>query len=299
MSWQPSTPGLSCWALEVSKLPGGHSGLEIDRGYGNAIQVLAETLDNLAADGALELVELTGGNARNAIPSRARAVFLAPSADAPRIGARVATMQSAARTRLAEANPVNGALTLTLTPMEEELPESVMHPDEAAAVLTVLRSLPHGVVAMSAAVPGLVETSTNLAYLRTVDGHVRIDLLSRSSIDEDKHRLAERIKAIFIQEGFSYRSANDYPGWKPVPDSDVVAILKEAHLEATGVPLKIEACHAGLECGLIGEAFPELQMVSFGPTIRGAHTPEERVSISSVGEFWKVLRAAIEKIAVG
>jgi dipeptidase D len=125
---------------------------------------------------------------------------------------------------------------------------------------------------------------------------VDVALLSRSSVDAAKHALAKKIRQVFESHGFSCEELNDYPGWQPVPESDVVRLVKRTHQEVAGVPLKITAMHAGLECGLIGNAYPEMQMVSFGPNMWGVHTPQEHVSISSVANFWKLLRGVIERV---
>lgn len=295
LALEAAPTGWQAWTLELNKLPGGHSGLQIHEGRANAIRVLAEILQTLEKVTPLRISTLAGGSARNAIPDKARATFLAAPEGAAALQARVAGLEGELRARLSPLFETNGALQLRLS-AADPAPALVMSQAEAALLLNLLQTLPHGVKTMSPAVPGLVQTSTNLALLKTENGKVQIDFLSRSSVDPEKHALGDELAALLGAAGFTCRTGNEYPGWKPVPDSDIVALLKQAHVEALGAELKIIACHAGLECGLIGDASPGLQMVSFGPTIKGAHTPDEHTFVSSVAQFWKVLKAVLEKV---
>jgi dipeptidase D len=287
----PASPGQVCLALKVRGLAGGHSGLNIGEGRGNSNKIMARALTKLMESATLELASVQGGNKRNAIPREATAVFFCDVADEARLREMAGHLQSEERAALGK---VDAGLTITLDP--SAAPDTVMSAADARAVLAVLNELPNGKLAMSKEVPGLVETSTNLAIVSTAGDTVEIALLSRSSVDASKHEVAKQIEAVFTRHGFSCEELNDYPGWQPVPESDVVRLVKRTHQEVTGVPLKITAMHAGLECGLIGNVYPQMQMISFGPNMWGVHTPEEHVSISSVANFWKLLRGVIERV---
>ncbi|HEX2750211.1 MAG TPA: aminoacyl-histidine dipeptidase [Verrucomicrobiales bacterium] len=287
----PASRGQVCLALKVRGLAGGHSGLNIGEGRGNANKLMGAVMVQFMEAAALELASVQGGNKRNAIPREATAVFFCDPADVERLRAIAARMQAEGRAALPA---VDSGLTISLEPSAAA--DTVMSAADARAVLDVLTELPNGKQAMSKEVPGLVETSTNLAIVSTSVDAVEISLLSRSSVDAAKYDLAKEIRRVFTGHGFVCEELNDYPGWQPAPECDVVRLVKRAHEEVAGVPLKITAMHAGLECGLIGKVYPEMQMISFGPNMWGVHTPQEHVSISSVANFWKLLRGVIERV---
>jgi dipeptidase D len=291
LTFAAASPGQVCLALKVRGLEGGHSGLNIGEGRGNANKVMGKALSRLMESAALELVSVQGGNKRNAIPREATAVFFCDPADAGRLRDLIGALQTEERAALPQ---VDAGLTITLE--SSAAADTVMTAADARAIVNVLTELPNGKLAMSKEVPGLVETSTNLAIVSTGTDAVEVALLSRSSVDASKHDVAKQIRQVFDSHGFSCEELNDYPGWQPAPESDVVRLVKKAHQEVAGVPLKITAMHAGLECGLIGNAYPEMQMISFGPNMWGVHTPQEHVSISSVANFWKLLRGVISRI---
>ncbi len=284
----PSPIGASSYALKVRGLRGGHSGLNIGENRGNAIKVLAGLLEGLEAVSPVRLADIAGGNKRNAIPREATAVIWLESGAVSVASGIVLRGAESARA----AFPEDSGLSITLEPATAV---SALTAEDSAKLISLLNALPHGVIAMSKDVLGLVETSTNLAMVTIQDGAVGINLLSRSSIDPAKAALAGQINGIFSGYGFAGGEANDYPGWKPQPDSAVVHYLKRVHLDLTGKELKITAFHAGLECGLLGMAYPDMEMVSFGPNMWGVHTPQEHASISSTGNFWKLLRSVLER----
>ncbi len=287
----PPSPGKACLALQVRGLAGGHSGLNIGDNRGNANRIMGKALARLMEATTLELASVQGGNKRNAIPREANAVFLCNPAEEANLREILASVQGEELAALREAD---AGLTLSL--VTAAAPTQVMSPEDARAVVDALTALPNGVIAMSQAVEGLVETSTNLGISSTDRDKVEIALLTRSSVDPAKYEVAADIRRIFGEYGFSCEELNDYPGWKPTPESDVVHLVKRAQEEITGVPLKISALHAGLECGLLGQSYPDMQMISFGPNMWGVHTPQEHVSISSVANFWTLLRGVIERI---
>ncbi len=168
--------------------------------------------------------------------------------------------------------------------------------EDAKRIIDLLVTVPHGVVAMSPDVPGLVQNSTNLAIV-SLNGDVAEFVTSqRSAIETSKHGMAQMVATAFRMAGFEVEHSGSYPGWKPEPTSEIVQKLQAVHQQLFGNPAKLIAMHAGLECGVIGEKYPGMQMVSFGPTIVDPHSPNERVQISTVQEFWKFLKAVLEKI---
>jgi dipeptidase D len=175
-------------------------------------------------------------------------------------------------------------------------PQKVLAADGAHRVVDLLVTLPHGVVAMSPDVPGLVQNSTNLAVIMMPDGAAEIITSQRSAIESSRNGLAQTVATVFRMAGFEPEHSGNYPGWKPEPTSEIVQKLQSVHEQLFGKPAKLIAMHAGLECGVIGEKYPGMQMVSFGPTIVDPHSPNERVQISTVQSFWKFLRAVLEKI---
>jgi dipeptidase D len=164
------------------------------------------------------------------------------------------------------------------------------------ALLQLLLALPHGVEAMSPDIPGLVQTSTNLGVIETREDEVEVNLLTRSSINASRTALSERIAATCALGGFMSHVTGGYPGWKPEPKASLVQIVQDANQATFGKPLEIMAIHAGLECGLIGEKYTQMEMVSFGPSMWDVHTPDEHISVPSVGNFWKLLVAVLEAV---
>jgi dipeptidase D len=284
----PAPAGTSAFALKVRGLRGGHSGLNIGENRGNAIKVLSGVLSALHAVQPVTLAGVTGGNKRNAIPREATAHLWLDPAFAISASALVAQAAGAMRA----AFPEDPGLTIALEPATAP---DAFTPADGDSLIRVLESLPHGVAAMSAEVPGLVETSTNLALVAMTASGVEINLLTRSSVDVAKAALSARIAAVFATCGFSCDEANDYPGWQPQPHSAIARHLQRVHRDVTGRELKISAFHAGLECGLLGMACPGIEMISFGPNMWGVHTPQEHVSISSTDRFFSLLCAVLSR----
>lgn len=290
LTLQAPPAGAKAFRLRVLGLKGGHSGIDIAAGRGNAIRLLAQVLHALRPGFDFALAGLKGGNKRNAIPREASAViFLDP--------AREAEFRTALAGHEAHWQTAYGAFDPGLhLALEAGTAEQAMSRADADALIGLLLALPHGVEAMSPDIKGLVQTSTNLGVISTEGGKVEINLLTRSSIDPSKYALAERIAATCAIAGFDARLEGGYPGWKPEPEASLVRIVQDANQAVFGKPLEIMAIHAGLECGLIGEKYPGMEMVSFGPSMWDVHTPDEHVSIPSVGNFWKLLVAVLEKV---
>ncbi len=289
LTLQAPPAGAKAYRLRVLGLKGGHSGIDIHAGRANAIRLLAQLLNALRPAFQLELASIKGGNKRNAIPREASAmVFLDP--------AREAAFRTALAEHEAHWKAAYGAFDPGLQlALEAGSGEQAMSAADADALIGLLLALPHGVEAMSPDIKGLVQTSTNLGVIATADGKVEINLLTRSSINPSKSALAERIAATCALADFAARLDGGYPGWKPEPEASLVRTVQEANQQVFGKPLEIMAIHAGLECGLIGEKYAGMEMVSFGPSMWDVHTPDEHVSIPSVGNFWKLLVAVLER----
>jgi dipeptidase D len=288
----PAAPraGTVAFRLKVSGLKGGHSGIDIAAGRANSLRILAQALDRLLARYALGLASVAGGNKRNAIAREASAVFFIDPRDEAGIKADVARLEAEWRAAFGAFDP-NIAVTL-----EPGSAEWVMSAADARAVVGLLLAGPHGVEAMSPDIKGLVQTSTNMGLVETRAGEVEVNFLSRSSIDASKYALAARIGAIAALCGFEARDSNGYPGWKPEPGSGVVKLIQQVHTELFGKSMEVKAIHAGLECGLMRENYGTVEMASIGPNMWDVHTPDEHVSVPSVANYWKLLRAILEKV---
>jgi dipeptidase D len=286
----PAPAGLKALRLKVSGLKGGHSGIDIAAGRGNSIRLLAQVLDAVRERHGLLLASLAGGNKRNAIPREASAIVLCEPGREPALAADVARLEGEWRAALGAFDP-NLAITL-----EPGAAAPVMSEADARAVVGLLLAGPHGVEAMSPDIAGLVQTSTNMGLVETRERAVEVNFLTRSSIDASKHALSARVSALAGVAGFTATHSGGYPGWKPEPGSGVVKLVNDVHLALTGKPMAIKAIHAGLECGLIGEKYPQLEMASIGPSMWDVHTPDEHVSIPSVKNFWTLLTAVLAKL---
>ena len=284
--------GAKLFRLKACGLKGGHSGLDISQGRGNALKLIARVLLRLTREFDLELASLDGGSKRNAIPREAFALVSVNPAQVEAIGQVLAQMQADVRSELGSADP---EFTLLFEP-QDALPERVVEPGEALALLRFLYACPHGMLAMTPDMPGLVQTSTNLAIVETTNEIVKVSLSHRSSVESAKKDVGAMVAAYCEMNGFLVEQSSGYPGWKPNLGSALLQTAIRVHEEEFSSRPEIKAIHAGLECGIIGERYPGMDMISFGPNIMGAHSPDERVSISSTGNFWKFLVALIESL---
>ncbi len=289
---RPATAGKTAYRLKVLGLKGGHSGVEIHQGRGNALRILAGVLWTLAPRFGMELVSLAGGNKRNAIPREASAVFFMDAARLAEFQAAVKGLEQDYRSALGAFDP---GLAMEVEP-KADAPAQVMEDRDARAVVNFLYTVAHGVESNSPDIEGLVQTSTNLAIISTKGDTIEISTSQRSSIASAKLDMANRISASCELAGFTAKRGDGYPGWKPDPKAALVKVVNAVHEKTFGKPMAIKAIHAGLECGLIGEKYPGMQMVSFGPSMWDVHTPDESVSIASVGNFWKLLVAVLENV---
>ena len=280
--------GSKGFRLKVTGLKGGHSGMNINESRVNAIKILARTLYALQAGTQIGIASLAGGSKRNAIPREAFAVLAV--SDEAKTKSILASVEAETKQAIGQFDP---GLQILLEPVD--LPAKVMDDADAKIVVNTLFTMVHGVVAMSPDIPGLVQTSTNLGVLETQDDMVSFYMLHRSSIDASKMTVVDRVSAHCALAGFQATHIGGYPGWKPEPDSDLVKIVTGVYKEVAGKEMKVVAMHAGLECGIIGEKYPGMQMISIGPDMWEVHTPSEHVSIPSVAFFWKFVKAILAK----
>ena len=271
--------------LRVGGLQGGHSGDEIHRGFGNSIKILNRFLWNADQRFKIRLAFIFGGKARNAIPREAEALIMAPAGSLELI--RV-YFESFVQIMKGEMEMIEPDFTMTME--QEGTPEFAMRRKFQRKLFNALYACPHGVITMSQAIPGLVETSSNMASIRQVgEDSLEIVTSQRSSVESAKQDIADRMGALFTLMGSSVRHSGGYPGWKPDTSSEVLKISEKVYRQLFNKKPIVKAIHAGLECGLFLLKYPDLDMISFGPTIKGAHTPDERIHIDTVDKFWLFL----------
>lgn len=278
--------------LTVSGLRGGHSGAEIDKGRGNAIKILNRTIVRLAELGA-RLARIQGGNKRNAIPRDASALLFVPAARGAEATAVVDRMNAITRDELSSVDP---DLRVALATVAGPRNAKVLARGLQKRITRVLLAQPHGVIKMSADIAGLVETSTNVAAIRTTRTSIVLETSQRSSVASEIEEVCQRVEAMFELGGAAIERTDGYPGWKPNLDSPILRITKQTYQSLYGKAPEVKAIHAGLECGIIGERYPGIDMVSFGPTLEDVHSPDERIHIDSVGKFWEFLRAVLRVV---
>jgi dipeptidase D len=283
--------GTQAVEIAVTGLKGGHSGLEIHLQRGNAIRILARLLR--AAGDSCRLVRIEGGNAHNAIPREARALCVLPAADVDALRRVVDATAAAVKDELATSDP---GVTVSVHPARES-PTRVFGAESTRRAISLLLAIPHGVDAMSLDVPGLVESSSNLAAVHTEDDGLSVLISVRSSIRSALFALRERAQAAAELAGASVAHTDPYPGWKPDLQSEVLRVAQRVHREKLGRDAELKAVHAGLECGAIGEKLPGIDMISIGPWIESPHSPAERVNIPSVATFWTFLTALVAELA--
>lgn len=278
--------------LALRGLKGGHSGGDIHLQRGNAIRLLARLVEAGGRGATLHLGGMEGGDKHNAIPREASAVVVLPADGVEGFRSRVQDELG----RIQDAfRPTEPNLTLDLS--EVEVPSRVMDPNSTWRVVHLVHALPHGVLAMSHAIPDLVETSSNIARVRTGTDGVTVHCSTRSSVAGELEATRARIRAMAHLAGATVEQDAPYPGWKPDLDSELLSAVKEVYADALGREPALRAIHAGLETGIIGEKVPGMDMVSIGPQIEFPHSPDERVRIPSVADFWGMLTSVLERLA--
>ncbi len=278
--------------ISVKGLNGGHSGDEIEKGLGNSIKIMNRFLWNACNELDIKLGDFDGGKARNAIPREAFVHITIHKDEKAELITLFNDFAPAVKNELAVTEP-----KLELEIEEADLPNFVIDEDTQFALLNSLYACPHGVFAMSMDIKGLVETSTNLASIKFIeDNQIFITTSQRSSIETAKYDIASKVESVFRLAGAKVKHGEGYPGWKPNTNSDIMKITEKSYEKLFGVKPIVRAIHAGLECGLFLEKYPYLDMISFGPTIKGAHTPEERIDIETTVKFWDLLIDVLKNI---
>ena len=288
------TENYTGFKITVKGLQGGHSGMDIHKGLGNANKLLNRFIYKGLRDFGLRLQLLDGGSLRNAIPREAYATIAIPNLN---ISSFKEAFQSLRKSIQNEYRSLEAELDISLA--ETHVPELVMEQSALEQLTQVLYAAPNGVYRMSPDIPELVETSNNIARVLVKDGQLRIGCLTRSSVESSKIDLANALRAVFELAGCAVELSGDYPGWTPNMDSAILKVLKAKYIHLNkGSEPNVAACHAGLECGILGTNYPDMDMISFGPNIRGAHSPDERVQISSVKKYWTFVQEILKDIPV-
>jgi len=292
LSFDPSSAQASAALLKVTGLCGGHSGLEIDKGRGNALKIINRVILALAELGA-RLSSLDGGNKRNAIPREAEARLFLPKKAWDQAAELVTGYNATIKAEYATVEP---GLEISLSAIKGARQGKVFKSAVQKKLCKTLSALPHGVIRMSPDIPGLVQTSTNVAIVTTGKKSVQVATSQRSSVASEIVEICQMVANVFELGGAEIQGSDGYPGWKPNLDSAILKLAKETYQSLSGKEPAVKAVHAGLECGIIGERFPGMDMVSFGPSMEAVHSPEERLHIDTVEKFWNYLIAILKNV---
>jgi dipeptidase D len=288
----PVSYGMAGIEISVTGLHGGHSGDEIHKGYANSVKLMNRILKNLTDQFGILIYQFNGGNLRNAIPREAFAVIAVDRSSRDNVIEWIKNFQKVLNNEFGEIEK-----DLKIVIKEIEPPASVMDRKKQEKIINSLACCPHGVIAWSSCMDGLVETSTNLASVSFYDKNkIRIVTTQRSSVESSKSDVAGMVESCLKLAGAKVEHSDGYPGWKPSLKSEILRITRKSYVDLFTREPDIRAIHAGLECGLFYEKFHGIDMISFGPSIRGAHTPEEKIEIKTVVMFWDLLLNVIRNI---
>ena len=294
-TWMPKfenvPAGMTAYRLFVKGLKGGHSGMDINLGRGNANKVLNAMLLMAAEKYGLRLACIDGGSLRNAIPREAEAIVVVPTAKKDEFEKYAAEYEAIAKEEFAQTEP-----ELAILCEAAEMPKQVIDVTTQDNLFTAIARYPNGVIAMSEDFEGTTETSSNLATIKMENGKIVSASLTRSLVDAAKDKLAEQIRKNLTDNGAEAYSTGDYPGWKPNINSPILNLMKETYKAKFGKEPKVMVIHAGLECGILGSKYPHWDMVSFGPTLVHPHSPDEALLIESVQPFWDFLVETLKNI---
>jgi len=281
----------SAWRISVKGLNGGHSGMDIHKGLGNANKIMNRLLYKGFELFGLAVSEINGGSLRNAIPRESESIIILPKNKINDFNTAFEQLIKDIKFELKTTEP-----TLQIGLQEAPLPNLIMNSDSQIKLINAIYSVSNGVYRMSADIDNLVETSNNLARVIVKDGKIFIACLTRSSIESSKMDLAQALEANFKMANLQVSFSGSYPGWTPNVSSPILKVLTSVYEQLYQKKPKVVACHAGLECGILGKNYPNMDMISFGPTILGAHSPDERVSISSVQKYWRFVLEILKAI---
>ena len=289
---EESTPETKIgYEIEVNGLQGGHSGMDIHKGFGNANKIMNRLLFDGFENFGLRISEIDGGSLRNAIPRESRAVVAIDSVHEDAFLHEIGEFIKSIQTELKTIEP-----DLEISLKKVETPKMIMDLGVQEGLTRALYAAWNGVYRMSPDIEDLVETSNNIARVLVKEGHIKIGCLTRSSVESTKIDLAMTLRAAFELTGCEVHLSGDYPGWAPDMDSSILKVLRGLYETMYNEKPHVAACHAGLECGILGTNYPDMEMISFGPNIKGAHSPDERAQISSVQKFWGFLLEILKNI---
>lgn len=283
-----NNPYKNNYSITVNGLSGGHSGMEIHKGLGNANKIMNRILHHLQSAHKIGIASIDGGGLRNAIPRESTTIFATDEDITP-------TFNSIKEQIIAEYIAIEPKIAISLNNYTDAI-NTIMPEVEQKQLLACIYTLHNGVYRMSPSFAGLVEASNNLARVSIKNGNIEILCLTRSSVTSSKYDVVNTMKAAFELMGAEITVNGDYPGWTPNPNSNILNTMVGVYQELFGDKPDVSACHAGLECGLLLEKYPHIDMISFGPTILGAHSPDERASISSTNKFWTLLSTTLSKL---
>jgi len=290
---EKSPGGMVAYRITAKGLKGGHSGVDIALARANSNKIMFRFLMQAEADFKIRLSEAAGGDLRNAIPRESYSVVLITGAKAKEFEKFVKGYDKMYKAEFAETEP-----TISFTCKKVDLPEKVMNKDDQFKIIRAVFACPNGVQRMSQAMKGLVETSNNLAIVKVINGKFEAHNLTRSSVDTSKISTAWRIAAVFHLIDAKVTLTGSYPGWKPNMESPILKTMSGIYKKLYGIVPEIKAIHAGLECGLLGGVYPNLDMISFGPTIKYPHSPDEKVFIPSVKKFFDFLCETLKQVPI-
>lgn len=280
------------YTIIVKGLKGGHSGDDINKGLGNSIKLLSRLLYHATKRFGLHLAHIEGGNLRNAIPREAQAIVAVPAVNSLAFEQMVKdyAITVANELKSTDSGVVIEAATATM-------PQLVIDKNTQESLINALYICPHGVMGMSADMPGLVETSTNLATIKMAENDtIIVGTSQRSSVESQKNEICEVVACLFLMANAKVKHGDGYPGWTPNINSEILSVSKDVYKSMFNKEPLVKAIHAGLECGLIGEKFSGIDMISIGPTMRGVHSPDERLNIESVDVFWRYLLELLKNL---
>jgi dipeptidase D len=277
--------------IDIKGLTGGHSGIDIHKGRGNANKLMNRLLLQLSNKFQIEIASIEGGSLRNAIPRESVSDIVITDSAMEQIKKEITSYEQIIQKEYHTTDP-----NLQIEISTIETPAQVMNSDFQYKLLRLVYACPNGIYRMSPDIAGLVQTSNNIARNVVKDGSYSIQCLTRSSVDTEKTDLAQAISSTFDMLGAQITFGGAYPGWIPDPTSPIVSLMSNLYKEMFHEEANVDACHAGLECGILGTNYPTMQMISFGPNIYGAHSPDEKVQISSVQKYWGYLLETLKWI---
>jgi dipeptidase D len=277
------------YRITIKGLQGGHSGMDISKGLGNANKMMNRLL--AANKNIAHIASVAGGSLRNAIPRESNATVVVATQDISEFVLQMEKLQFnlVEEYRLLEPD-------LTIETQKIDPPQMVMSSKDQTTFINAVYASHNGVYRMSPAIEGLVETSNNIAKISIANATLKIECLTRSSVDSSKDDMAATLTSVFELAGYTVQCSGHYPGWAPNMDSAILKVVESLYISLHGEKPNVAACHAGLECGILGQNYPKMDMISFGPTIKGAHSPDERASISSAQKYWKFVLEILKNI---